>query len=66
MMLEELISYASRLSAQLERDAVALNEPSAIPETQRRSARQAIDRALAAAGAMLESLHKAAESEKLR
>jgi hypothetical protein len=64
-MLDDAVTKARRLVADLERDLAAMDQPhasSSISETDRQAAREAIDRALIAARAMLKSLQKAAES----
>jgi hypothetical protein len=65
-MLEEAVTKARRLVAELERDAADMHRPSSLPDAEHAQAKQAIETALASARRLLESLQKAAESEKLR
>jgi hypothetical protein len=65
-MLEDAVTKARRLVADLERDAAAIDRPSSISPSDRVAAKAAIENALAAARRLLEALHNAAESEKLR
>jgi len=66
-MLDDAVTKARHLVADLERDFTAMDQPrqpTSIPETDRLAAREAIERALIAARATLASLQKAAESGK--
>jgi hypothetical protein len=65
-MLDDAVTKARRLVADLQRDAAEMDRLSSISQPERAAAKAAIENALAAARRVLDSLQKAAESEKLR
>ena len=69
-MLDDAVTKARRLVADLERDAAELAESASrsgpIPPHKQAEAKKSIETALAAARRLLEALQEAAKSEKLR